>query len=87
MNLDIQLNSEKDFIAFALVAGSEMANKWLKSAGDEVEADIRNMLATGAGLELVLTLHPVPSVDMKLIHIDGSRARLGSWVIHNTNAH
>ena len=86
MNLNMQLNSEKDFIAFALVAGSEMANKWLQSQG-ELEADIRNMLATGAGLELVLTLHPVPSIDIKLIHVDGSTVKLAAWVINNTTAH
>ena len=86
MHPDTELKTERDFTAFALVAGSELANKWLQCLGDK-EANIRNMLAGGAGLELVLTLHPVPSVDMRLIDVDGSRVRLAARVINNTNAH
>lgn len=86
MNADTQITTEREFTAFALVAGSELANKWLQCLGEK-EANIRNMLANGAGLELVLTLHPVPSVDMRLIDVDGSRIRLAARVINTTNAH
>ena len=86
MNQNTRVTSEKDFITLALAAGSELANKWLQRIG-EGEADIRDMLASGAGLELVLTLHPVPSVELRFIHVDGSKVKLSTWVINNTNAH
>ena len=86
MNLDTQLTTEREFTAFALVAGSELANKWLQCLGEK-EANIRNMLANGAGLEIVLSLHPNPSVDMRLIDVDGSRIRLAARVINSTSAH
>ena len=86
MNPDTHINTEREFTAFALVAGSELANKWLQCLGDK-EANVRDMLANGAGLEMVLTLHPVPSVDMRLIDVDGSRVRLAARVINNTSAH
>lgn len=86
MNQNTRVTSEQDFITLALAAGSELANKWLQRIG-EMEADIRDRLASGAGLELLVNLHPVPSVELRLILIDGSRLRLSTWVISNTNAH
>ena len=86
MNPDTELKTERDCTEACVVAGSELANKWLQRLGKE-EADIRDMLASGAGLELVLTLHPVPSVELRFIHVDGSKVKLSTWVINNTNAH
>ena len=86
MNPETELKTERDFTAFALVAGSELANKWLQCLGEK-EANVRALLSNGAGLELVLSLHPTPSVDLRLIDLDGSRVRLAARVINNTNAH
>jgi hypothetical protein len=80
------ITTEREFTALALVAGSELANKWLCSLG-EAESNVRNMLANGAGLEMVLMLHPVPSVDMRLIDTDGSRVRLAGLTVTPTAKH
>lgn len=85
MNPNTELKTERDWTAACLVAGSELATAWFQCLGDK-EANIRNMLANGAGLELLLTLHPVPSIDLRLIDVDGSRVRLAARVINNTNA-
>jgi hypothetical protein len=82
MNPQIQITTEREFIAMALVAGSELANRWMQSMQTDAQTNLQNMLANGTGLELVLTLHPVPSVDMRLIDSDGSRVRLAAQVIH-----
>jgi hypothetical protein len=84
MNPQTQITTEREFTALALVAGSELANKWMQAMPTDAEKNVRAMLANGAGLELVLTLHPVPSVDMRLIDADGSRVRLAAQVIHAT---
>ena len=86
MNPHTELKTERDCTAACVVAGSELANKWLQRLGKR-EADIRDMLASGQGLELVLTLHPVTSIDMRLIDVDGSRVRLVATLINSTNAH
>ncbi len=86
MNNETQITTEREFTALALVAGSELANKWLQCLGEK-EQNIRDLLANGAGLEMVLTLHPVPSVDMRLIDTDGSRIRLAAISITPTAKH
>ena len=86
MNPDTELKTERDCTEACVVAGSELANKWLQRLGKE-EADIRAMLASGLGLELVLTLHPVTSIDMRLIEADSARVRLVATVINSSNAH
>jgi hypothetical protein len=84
MNSQTQVTTEREFIALTLVAGSELSKKWMQSMQPDAQTNLQNMLANGAGLELVLTLHPVPSVDMRLIDSDGSRVRLAAQVIHTT---
>ena len=83
-NTDGLITTEREFIALALVAGSELANKWMHCMPTDAQTNLQNMLAGGAGLELVLTLHPVPFVDMRLIDSDGSRVLLAAQVIHAT---
>jgi hypothetical protein len=84
MNLDTTLTTEREFTAFALVAASELANRWLSALPKEAETNVRNLLANGAGLELILSLHPNPSADMQLIDVDGTRTRLAARVVNST---
>ena len=86
MNPDTELKTERDWTAACLVAGSELATAWFQCLGDK-EQNIRDALQSGWGLELVVSLHPNPSVDLRLVDLDGTRIRLAARVINSTNAH
>ena len=67
--------NEREFLTMAMLSSVELTRLWMASLGDRANS-AQSMMASGASLELTMTLCPVPRVAMYLRDTDGSRIEL-----------